>query len=213
MHWSFGVRRQRRRRLGGSRERRKHAGIRDYTRINPAIDEHGEINLLLFDGLMGHDENNQVVPALAESYELDEDTNTYTFKLREDVKWHDGEPFTAEDVKFTIEAIMDPENESEIFSNYEDVEEITTDGDYQISFKLKDPNYAFLEYMTIGILPKHLLEGKSMQEDEYFRAPVGTGPYKFESWDEGQSITMAELRASERSYSRSWKTTTPRLSR
>ena len=76
---------------------------------------------------------------------MDEDTNTYTFKLREDVKWHDGEPFTAEDVKFTIEAIMDPENESEIFSNYEDVEEITTDGDYQISFKLKDPNYAFLE--------------------------------------------------------------------
>ena len=143
-------------------------GSGDYTRINPAIDEHGEINLLLFDGLMGHDENNQVVPALAESYELDEATNTYTFKLREDVKWHDGEPFTAEDVKFTIEAIMDPENESEIFSNYEDVEEITTDGDYQISFRLKDPNYAFLEYMTIGILPKHLLEGKSMQEDEYF---------------------------------------------
>ena len=180
---------------GGSAEAEKDGntlvyGSGDYTRINPAIDEHGEINLLLFDGLMGHDENNQVVPALAESYELDEDTNTYTFKLREDVKWHDGEPFTAEDVKFTIEAIMDPENESEIFSNYEDVEEITTDGDYQISFKLKDPNYAFLEYMTIGILPKHLLEGKSMQEDEYFRAPVGTGPYKFESWDEGQSITM-----------------------
>ena len=136
-------------------------GSGDYTRINPAIDEHGEINLLLFDGLMGHDENNQVVPALAESYELDEATNTYTFKLREDVKWHDGEPFTAEDVKFTIEAIMDPENESEIFSNYEDVEEITTDGDYQISFKLKDPNYAFLEYMTIGILPNICLKERA----------------------------------------------------
>jgi len=165
-------------------------GSNDYTRINPAIDEHGEINLLLFDGLMGHDENNGVVPALARSYDLDEDTNTYTFHLRDDVKWHDGEAFTAEDVKFTIEAIMDPGNESEIFSNYEDVEEITTDGDYEISFRLSDPNVAFLEYMTIGILPKHLLEGKSMQEDEYFRAPVGTGPYKFEAWDEGQSITL-----------------------
>ena len=165
-------------------------GSNDYTRINPAIDEHGEINLLLFDGLMGHDEKNGVVSALAKSYELDEDTNTYTFHLRDDVKWHDGEDFTAEDVKFTIEAIMDPENESEIFSNYEDVEEITVDGDYEISFKLSEPNVAFLEYMTIGILPKHLLEGKSMQEDEFFRAPVGTGPYKFEAWDEGQSITL-----------------------
>ena len=76
-------------------------GSNDYTRINPAIDEHGEINLLLFDGLMGHDETNAVVPALAESYDLDEDTNTYTFHLREGVTWHDGEPFTANDVKFT----------------------------------------------------------------------------------------------------------------
>ena len=54
----------------------------DYTRINPAIDEHGEINLLIFDGLMGHDKDNNVVPALAEKYDLDNDTNTYTFKLR-----------------------------------------------------------------------------------------------------------------------------------
>ena len=62
--------------------------------------------------------------------------------------------------------------------------------DQTISFKLKAPNVAFLEYMTIGILPKHLLDGKNMQEDEYFKAPVGTGPYKFVSWDEGQSIVL-----------------------
>lgn len=165
-------------------------GSNDYTRINPAIDEHGEINLLLFDGLMGHNEKNEVVPALAESYDLDDATNTYTFHLREGVKWHDGEAFTADDVKFTIDAIMNPDNESEIFSNYEDVEEITVKDDYTIDFKLKDPNVAFLEYMTIGILPKHLLDGKDMQSDEYFMAPVGTGPYKFEAWDEGQSITL-----------------------
>ena len=114
-------------------------GSNDYTRINPAIDEHGEINLLLFDGLMGHNEKNEVVPALAESYDLDEDTNSYTFHLREGVKWHDGEPFTANDVKFTIEAIMDPANESEIFSNYEDIEKIEVADDQTISFQLKDP--------------------------------------------------------------------------
>ena len=57
-------------------------GSNDYTRINPAIDEHGEINLLLFDGLTAHGENNEVVPGLAESWELDDATNTYTFHLR-----------------------------------------------------------------------------------------------------------------------------------
>lgn len=170
-------------------------GSNDYTRINPAIDEHGEINLLLFDGLMGHDETNAVVPALAESYDLDEDTNTYTFHLREGVTWHDGEPFTANDVKFTIEAIMDPDNESEIACNYEDVKKIDVIDDQTISFQLENPNVAFLEYMTIGILPAHLLEGKDMQTDEYFRSPVGTGPYKFVAWDEGQSITLEKNEA------------------
>ena len=167
-------------------------GSNDYTRINPAIDEHGEINLLIFDGLMGHNEKNEVVPALAESYDLDEDTNTYTFHLREGVTWHDGEPFTANDVKFTIEAIMDPANESEIACNYEDVEKIEVIDDQTVSFQLANPNVAFLEYMTIGMLPAHLLEGKDMQSDEYFHAPVGTGPYKFEAWDEGQSITLSK---------------------
>ena len=67
----------------------------DYTRINPAMDEHGEINLLLFDGLTAHDGENKVVPALAKSWEFDEATCTYTFHLEEGVRWHDGEPFTA----------------------------------------------------------------------------------------------------------------------
>jgi peptide/nickel transport system substrate-binding protein len=165
-------------------------GSNDYTRINPAIDEHGEINLLLFDGLMAHDADNNVVEGLAESYEYDEGSNTYTFHLRENVKWHDGEPFTADDVKFTIEAIKNPDNESEIYSNYVEVSDIKVVDEHTVQFVLSEKNAAFLEYMTIGILPKHLLEGKSMQEDEYFHKPVGTGPYKLEEWDEGQSITL-----------------------
>ena len=86
-------------------------GSGDYTRINPAMDEHGEINALLFDGLTAHDGANNVVPRLAESWTFDENTCTYTFHLAEDALWHDGEPFTAEDVRFTIEAILDPENQ------------------------------------------------------------------------------------------------------
>lgn len=167
-------------------------GSNDYTRINPAMDEHGEINVLIFDGLTDHDGDNQVIPRLAKSWEYDESTYTYTFHLEEGVKWHDGEEFTAEDVKFTIEAIMDPENESENAPNYEDVKKINVIDDYTIAFELDAPNVAFLDYMSMAILPKHLLEGENMQESDFFRAPVGTGPFKFTEWDEGQQIILTK---------------------
>ena len=99
-------------------------GSQDYTAINPALYEHGEINALIFAGLTAHDADNKVVPGLAESWGFDEDTLTYTFKLREGLTFHDGEPLTSEDVKFTLEAILDPDNQSEIISNYTDIEEV-----------------------------------------------------------------------------------------
>lgn len=61
-------------------------GSGDYTRINPAMDEHGEINILIFNGLTAHDGDNQVVPGLAESWDFDDATNTYTFHMAEDAK-------------------------------------------------------------------------------------------------------------------------------
>ena len=167
-------------------------GSNDYTRINPAMDEHGEINILIFDGLTAHDGENQVVPALAKSWDYDADTYTYTFHLEENVKWQDGEPFTAEDVKFTIEAIMNPENGSENAPNYEDVEEIDVVDAHTVSFQLSAPNAAFLDYMTMAILPEHLLAGEDMQESDFFRHPIGTGAYKIESWDVGQAITLVK---------------------
>jgi len=165
-------------------------GSGDYTRINPAMDEHCEINVLIFDGLTDHDGDNNIIPRRATSWDIDESTNTYTFHLEENVTWHDGEPFTAHDVKFTIEAIMDPENGAENAPNYEDVEEITVVDDHTIIFRLSAANYAFLEYMTMAILPRHLLEGEDMQTSAFFLKPVGTGPYKLTEWDAGQSITL-----------------------
>lgn len=165
-------------------------GSGDYSRINPAMDEHCEINVLLFDGLTDHDGNNDIIPRLAKNWEVSEDGMTYTFHLEENVTWHDGAPFTSKDVKFTIEAIMDPENGAENAPNYEDVVDIATPDDHTVIFTLSAPNYAFLEYMTMAILPAHLLEGENMQESDFFRAPVGTGPYKLTEWDEGQAIIM-----------------------
>lgn len=167
-------------------------GSGDYTSINPIMNEHCEIKHLLFDGLMARDGDGGLVPALAESYAYDETTMTYTFKLREDVTWHDGQQFTADDVKFTIEAIMDPDNGSENAPNYEEVKEIHILGDYEIAFVLSEPNFAFLDYMTMSIMPEHKLQGEDMWESDFFKNPVGTGPYKLDSWDMGQAITMVK---------------------
>lgn len=172
-------------------------GSTDYTSINPALYEHGEINSLIFSGLTSHNENNEVVADLAKSWDFNEETNEYTFHLREDVLWQDGEPFTAEDVKFTLETIRNPENASEIASNYEDIEEIQISDENTIVLKLSDKNVAMLDYMTVGILPKHLLEGKDITTDEFNQNPIGTGPYRLTKWEVGQYI---ELEKSENYY-------------
>ncbi len=167
-------------------------GSGDYTSINPALYEHGEINSLLFTGLTAHDKDNKVVPALAESWEFDEKTNTYTFKLRKDVTWHDGEKFTANDVKFTLETIKDPRNMSEIASNYEDITNIEVVSDSEIKITLSSPNIAMLDYLTIGVIPEHVLKGKDITTDEFNKNPIGTGPYKLKKWDKGQSISLVK---------------------
>lgn len=167
-------------------------GSGDYDSINPIMNEHCEIKHLLFDSLVKLDQNGEPVASLAESWTYDDASLTYTFKLRGDVKWHDGEKFTADDVKFTIEAIMNPENGSENYPNYIEIKEIKVISDTEIAFVLSEPNYAFLDYMTMSILPQHKLQGEDMWESAYFKNPVGTGPYKLESWDVGQAITMVK---------------------
>ena len=167
-------------------------GSGDYDSINPIMNEHCEIKHLLFDGLVRRGGDGALAASLAESWSYDETTMTYTFTLRDDVRWHDGEAFTAEDVKFTIEAIMDPANGSENYPNYEEVSSIDIISDTEIAFVLSEPNFAFLDYMTMSILPEHLLRGEDMWESDFFRNPVGTGPYKLESWDVGQAITLVK---------------------
>lgn len=167
-------------------------GSGDYTSINPALYEHGEINSLIFSGLTAHDKDNKIIASLAKDWTFDKNTNSYTFNLRDDVKWHDGKAFTANDVKFTLETIVNPENASEIASNYEDITNIDIINDSTIKITLKTPNVAMLDYLTIGILPKHLLYDKDIITDSFNQNPIGTGPFRMKSWDKGQSITLVK---------------------
>ena len=167
-------------------------GSRDYAWINPLRDEYGEIDQLLFDGLMLRDGTGKLVPGLAESYTYDPDTLTYVFHLREGVRWHDGRPLCAADVKFTIEAIQSPATGSMNVSNFEDVREITEIDDKTVRILLSAPNAAFLDYMTQPILPAHILAGNDLTTTGFFHNPVGTGPYQLDSWEAGKEIVLVK---------------------
>lgn len=168
-------------------------GSQNYTAINPALYEHGEINSLIFAGLTMHDKDNKLAPGLAENWEYDAGSHTWTFHLRDNLKFHDGKPLTSADVKFTLESILDKKNKSEIVSNYQDISKIDCPDKKTVKIELSKENVAFADYMTIGILPEHLLKGKKLATDEFNQKPVGAGPYKLTDWDEGQSITLEKF--------------------
>ena len=165
-------------------------GSHDYTSINPALYEHGEINSLIFSGLFRHDKDNQLVEDLVDTWEYKKEEQKYYFHLKENVKWQDGEELTAEDVKFTLEAILDPNNLSEIASNYEEIKEIEVPDKHTVILTLSKPNVALPDYLTVGMLPKHLLDGKDMKIDSFNQNPVGTGAYRMKKWELGQYIQL-----------------------
>ncbi len=170
-----------------------YAGENEST-INPLLTNHDEITDIIFSGLMTYDANGQPVEELAESYTFDEETLTYTFNLRSDVKWHDGEPFTADDVIFTYEELTRDENLStSLRSDYQDIESVTSPEDGVVVIKMSQYDAAMLDYFTIGIVPKHLLEGEDINTTAFNQAPVGTGRYKFDNWDTtGGMITLVK---------------------
>ncbi|AKT90321.1 dipeptide/oligopeptide/nickel ABC transporter, periplasmic substrate-binding protein [Campylobacter ureolyticus RIGS 9880] len=159
------------------------------SRLNPLYDEdHDPALSLLFSGLTRHDENTKVTPDLAKSWEVSKDGLTYIFDLRDDAYWHDGVKFTAQDVKFTIESAKDKKLNAPAISNYEMVKDVEILGDYKIKVTLDTPFPPFLDALSFGILPKHLLEGKDIATYQFNDNPIGTGPYKFVNWKKGESI-------------------------
>ena len=146
----------------------------------------------VYDTLIVQNEDGTYGPGLAEDWEVSPDGLTYTFHLREDVKWHDGEPFTAEDVKYTFDKYM----EAPLFAFFYPVrveENIVVD-EHTFAVKLKTPMASFICNMfnpcMSSIMSKHACEEYG---DEYGTSPettVGTGPYTVSEWEPGVSITF-----------------------
>lgn len=148
---------------------------------NQTTDADRDISALVFSGLMKVDKSYNVVPDLAESFDISKDKKTYTFKLRKNIKWHDGEPFTADDVIFTVGAIQNQTYASPLRPNLKGITVEKVD-DSTVTFTLPTPFAPFLTTLTFGILPAHIWQSVAPSNAtvvEENRKPIGTGPFKF----------------------------------
>jgi peptide/nickel transport system substrate-binding protein len=141
---------------------------------------------LIFSGLTQFDTNGQLQPDLATGWQISPDGKTYTFHLRHNVRWQDGVPFTSQDVLFTLTAIQDPDTRSPLLTSWQDVK-VSAPDNYTVVFTLPKADTPFINATTVGILPSHLLgtiDPSTMLVTAFNQHPIGTGPFKLDSFDE-----------------------------
>jgi len=161
--------------------------------INPILSQtnsvDGDLSRLIFSSLLAYDKNHQLTPDLAERYEISADGLVYTFYLRQNVKWHDGESFSADDVVFTFSSLQDTEFKSPLAKSFRGVVAEKTD-DYTVKFTLKEPFAPFASTLTFGVLPEHLwynIPPANADLNELNKKPIGTGPWEVESFKKDKS--------------------------
>ncbi len=139
---------------------------------------------LIFNGLVGINEKQEIVPELAEKWDRSVDGRTYTFYLRKDVTWHpkEGEepkPFTADDVIFTYSVMMNPKTITPLKVRYEFIDSVEKVDDYTVKFTLKRPILNALAKFSFKIIPQHGLSNPNYltRDDPFVQNPIGTGPY------------------------------------
>ncbi|HEX5736406.1 MAG TPA: ABC transporter substrate-binding protein [Blastocatellia bacterium] len=139
---------------------------------------------LIYDTLLVKNEQFDLVPSLAESFEEAPDFKTFTFRLRKDAVFHNGKPLTARDVKFTFASIGSPELKSPLSSTVSKINSIETPDEFTVVFRAREPFYNFTANLpAIGIIP----EGAGA---EILDSPIGSGPYRFVSYSEGDSVKL-----------------------
>ncbi|NCT21711.1 peptide ABC transporter substrate-binding protein [bacterium] len=179
------------------------------SRLNPLLDSTNsadrDINRLIFSSLIRFDANGKPTPDLADSWGVSQDGTIYNVSIRPNATWHDGAPVLSDDVLFTIELIKSdasfyPADVREMWKQIQ----IKRLNDKTLQFVLPEPFAPFLDYLTFGVLPKHLLEGTTAEQlpaATFNLSPIGSGPYRFQRLivENGQA-TGVELAANENYY-------------
>ena len=154
-----------------------------------------EVGGQIYNGLVTFDKDLKVVPELAESWTFSADCRRLTFRLRDDVRWHDGKAFTADDVLFTHAAMVHPKTPTPYREDFEAIEKIEATDPRTIAITYKTPYAKGLQSWSMYMLPKHLLEsyvqeGKLREAPQNRTSPVGTGPYRFKEWKSGEKVVL-----------------------
>lgn len=148
------------------------------------------INGLVYNGLVKYDGDLNLVGDLAQSWDISADGLTITFHLRHGVNWQDGAPFTAKDVLFTYQVMVDPKTPTAYSGDYLQVKKAEALDDYTFRVTYPQPFAPALGSWGLAILPRHLLEGQDITKSPLARHPIGTGPYIFKEWQTGQKIAL-----------------------
>ncbi|KAF1020310.1 MAG: Glutathione-binding protein GsiB [Paracidovorax wautersii] len=146
----------------------------------------------IYEGLLRYDDKLEPHPLLATSWTMSPDGLTYTFKLKPGVKWHDGKPFTADDVVFSADVFL-RKTHARFRGNLAAVESIKAIDPLTVEFKLKytfGPFLGIFETGTMPMVPKHLYDGTDYLSNPANNTPIGTGPFKFKEWVKGSYIQL-----------------------
>jgi len=161
--------------------------------VNPVLAQSNDCDKdlieLIYDGLYSIDGQGKLIANLSEKTEISEDGRTYIIFLKDNIYWHDGMAFTADDVIFTIETIQDPSIRSPLRLNWAGVV-VEKLGTHVVRFNLKNPYEPFLQNLTLKIIPKHIwenIESRNFLSADYNLRPIGTGPYLFNSLEKNKA--------------------------
>ncbi|WP_066309578.1 ABC transporter substrate-binding protein [Bacillus sp. FJAT-29814] len=165
------------------------------TTMDPYIQNgtHGRtVKLAIYRGLFNYNEKGELEPELAESYTTNDELTSYTFKLR-DAKFHNGDPVTAEDVKFTYERMLASDSKATFKTELSIIKDIQVADEKTITFNLTEPSAPFVHYTA---LPESVIVSKSYTEangEGLATKPMGAGPFRFVSWTQGSNIVLEKF--------------------
>lgn len=168
--------------------------------LNPAVTTSGGTHPVtdqIFNGLVGLDQQLNPVPELAERWTIEDDGRTYRFSLRPGVRWHDGTPFTAADVKFTFEEALLKYHARTRAALERLVDRIETPDDLTVVIRLRRPYGPLLQRLDVveaSIIPRHQYAGHDLLSGEPTRRPIGTGPFRFVRYAPGDRIELERNR-------------------